>query len=125
GGTAEQPSDEGGRKGETEHRPVELYLRQAVQPRAYLADLLHLGHAGGAHEIDRSRRNGEAENAAERCQHEALYHEKPYEPTTARAERGAQRDLMLPSGGARQQEIGDIRTGNEEHASHRPKQRPK
>ena len=46
----------------------------------------------------------------------------PHQPLPAGAERGADRDFLLPPGGARQQQVRDVRAGDQQHQRHRAEQ---
>ena len=59
--------------------------------------------------------------AATRQQH-ALGQELADESPSSRAESGADGDLALPHGPARQREIGEIRAADQQHHAHRRKQ---
>ncbi len=66
-----------------------------------------------------------AERAADRREDEALAEQLPHEPPRARAERHAHGDLALADRRARQEQVGDVRAGDEEHErdGHRRDQR--
>ena len=66
----------------------------------------------------RPTRRAEPGGAAERGQDHTLDDQLPRDPPAACAERDANGDLLLPADGARQQQVGDIGAGDQEHEEH-------
>ena len=61
------------------------------------------------------RATEESREAAEGGQHARLHQELPDELATARPERQPHRHLSLACGSARQQQVGDVRAGDDQH----------
>ena len=89
-----------------------------------------LGRSRQALRIRRQQRAqaGEAERGAERAagerQHDPFGQELPQQPPASGAERRADRELPLPRLGARQQQVGEIGAGDEQHEPDRALQHP-
>ena len=66
--------------------------------------------------------------AADEREHEALEQQLPDDPPARGAHGGADGNLPRPVGRARQQQVGDVRAGDEQHehdgAHHRHEHRP-
>jgi hypothetical protein len=77
--------------------------------------------AGGAsrQQFRQPRGQQRAENPAGRGQHQALGEELADHAHPARPERRADGDLALPRGAAREQQVGDIGTGDQQNEAHR------
>ncbi len=102
-------------RGEDDDKPIDEDPGIEAQP-------LHAGHVGrddaaqptdaenGEPESERTTGNGEQERFGEQLAHQT---------SPRRTQRGAHRDLPVAGGRARQQEIGDVGTGDEEHEEHR------
>ena len=63
--------------------------------------------------------------AADGGEEDAFREQLPNDPAAARAESGAERDLLLPDGGAGEKEVGDIRARDQEHAADRAEENVK
>ena len=75
-----------------------------------------------------SAANAAADRRAEQRQHETLDQQLSHQPSAARAERAAQRDLSLPSGRAAEQHVRDVGARDEQQqpdgGGHRVERRP-
>ena len=61
----------------------------------------------------------QAGGAAQQSEQHALGQQLAHQPLPARAERGADGDFLLPAGGARQQQVGDVGAGDQQHERRR------
>jgi hypothetical protein len=75
--------------------------------------------ADGAQKIDAPLRHEQARRAAGGAQDEALGEQLPNQAATRRANRRADRDFSRTHGSARQQQVRDVRAGNQEDERHR------
>ena len=101
------------RKRKNQHGGVEMNAARARQ-------ICRCEREQGIESPARDEQAGRA--AAEREEH-AFGQQLPNESKTARPERGANRKLAMPRGRAGEEEIGDVRAGDEEHAADRAEQR--
>ena len=76
----------------------------------------------GAHDVEARLGDQQTGRAAEEAEHDAFREQLANEPVPAGAERGADRDFLLPSGGAREQQVCDVRARNQQHERHRSEQ---
>jgi hypothetical protein len=66
----------------------------------------------------------EAEHAAERAERQALRHQLARDASRSRADRRADRQLLLARIGAHEQQVRDVRAGDEQHHADRAHQHP-
>ena len=66
----------------------------------------------------------EPDDAADERERQALRQELPGDPARARAERGVDRQLLLPRLGAHQEQVGDVRAGDQQDEPDRAEQHP-
>ena len=90
--------------GEAEGEKVEVDLLAARQVRQQRSE-----------RVEAPGREGNAERAAGERQEGALGEELPHHAPAAGAERDADGDLALPRGGAREHEVADVGSGDQEH----------
>ena len=104
-----------------EHTRQQRHDRRHQQHGAVEPTLSIRGRSAGA-SARRTRRHSERDrnpgDAAEHRQQHAFREQLPNEPPPARAQRHAHRDLALAHGGAREQQVGDVRARDEEHRGH-------
>ena len=62
-----------------------------------------------------SMRQGNPDQCSARAQHRAFGHQLPDDPCAARAERLSHRDLPLARDRAREQQVRDVRAGDQQH----------
>jgi hypothetical protein len=99
---------------EGQHRPIQARLHERGEPnRTQCGDGLH-----------GQRRKPETCGGTGQRQHATLRDELPEQPCRSGAERGAHRDLLLPHLRPSDQEVRDIRAGDEEYETDRGHQRP-
>jgi hypothetical protein len=79
---------------------------------------------GGEHRPQAGKAQGDAENPANEGEEYALGQELPEESEASGAEGRTNRKLLLSRLGARQQQVGKVRAGNQEHETHCPLQHP-
>jgi len=97
-------------QGETEDPQVDVRLLQTRDVR----------RAQGHQSPDRAKRQEQAQNAGRQTEQKALGEHLTHEAASPGSERHAHGHLTLPNRGAGQEQIGDIRTGNQQHKSRRP-----
>ncbi len=66
----------------------------------------------------------EADDAAGERERQALRQELPRDSARARAERGMNRQFLLPRFGAHQEQVGDVGAGDEQHEADRAEEHP-
>ena len=98
---------------EQQHRPVE---RDRVETRQALRPQRHQEHRGRV-------RAHNADGAAGHGDEGAFRHRYREQPPPAGPERGAQGELVLAALTPRQEQVGDVRAGDEQHESDRAEQR--
>ena len=88
-------------------------------------------HVGGARQVGRrhrrdgahaERRQGQADDAAQAREQQALDQQLTHDLEPRRAEREADGDLRLPRRGARQQHVRDVGAGDQQHEADRDEQ---
>ena len=67
-------------------------------------------------------RHRQSRRAAHHGEQNALGEQLPHQPLPARAQSRPDGDLLAPPGGARQQQVGHVRAGDQQHQDHRPEQ---
>ena len=73
-------------------------------------------------ELRAPRRDQQARGAADQAEQQAFGQHLPQQPTPPGAERRPNRQLALPRGGARQQQVRDVGAGDQQDEAHRAEQ---
>ncbi len=111
------------RRHEPEHHAGRDRQRQREDEReAVHAQLIDVGLRGdqdlghrAAQRAQRGKRDTHARRAAAEAEQQALHEKLPRNPRAAGPEGRAHRELPLPRHAASQQEVGDVRTGEQQH----------
>ena len=80
-------------------------------------DVGHAVHDEGAERPHAPEGERQADGAARRGEQQALDQELAHDPPRARAEAGAHGDLTPAGGGSRQQQVGDVGAGDQQHGA--------
>ena len=75
----------------------------------------NVGERTGEQQLQRPRRDGETERAADDCQHDRLGEQLTREAAAARAERGARGELFHARAGADEHQVGEVDAANQQH----------
>ena len=103
-------SEEGEAERERHHRQVKRDLVEARNRDA-------VGHEREQAAVEREREQQPSYRAQQRKKH-ALAQQLPHQAAAFRAERRAQAELLLADRAARQQQVGDVHTGDEQDQRH-------
>ncbi len=110
----EDAAHQRGAEREGEHRAVDAHLLRARQ----------IARSGREQQIDSPECEQHAQRAAEQGEEEALDQHLPHQPRPAGAQRRAHRQLALPRGRARQDEVSHVGAGHQENQHHRAEEHP-
>ena len=110
----QQAGEEREPKREQQHRKIDANFMDARQ-------------AGGRHRHQKAQRavgQCQADQAARNPKHDALEEQLRRDSSPARAQRGANRQLLPASFDAHQQQVGDVRAGHQQNQDDRAHQHP-
>ena len=82
---------------------------------AVLADARQAGRVDGEQRADADDAENRPEHAAGERQHDALGQQLAHDAAAARADGGAHGNLAPPAGRAHEQQVGDVRAGDQQH----------
>lgn len=108
--------------GERQHGRVDADLIEPWEGEAGSQIESRQGRRERLQEPNAAKRQARAPHTAQECQHHALGQGLTDQPAAPCTERDADRDLTLPRGCPREQEIGNVHAGDEQHESHRDRQ---
>ena len=110
--TEQQAGQNRDREREREHGSVE---RDRLEP-------WNVSRIDRPHDLEGGLRDQQTGGATEQPQEQALRQELADEPLPARAKRRAYGDFLLTAGRPREQQVGDVHAGNEQHERHESQQ---
>ena len=108
----EQPRHDRHRKRKGEYRAVE---RDGVEAR-------NVARIDGAHHVQRAFREQQSRRAAQQPEQQTFRQQLTDQPPPVRAKGRPNGHLLLPARRARQQQVGDVRAGNEKDETNRSEQ---
>jgi hypothetical protein len=117
-----QPEDQAGHErhggGERQHSPID------ADPGAVNADAWDVAGVDGEQRPDADDADRQPENAAHRRQQDALGQQLANDPAAAGADRRTNRDLAPAHGRAHEQQVRDVRAGDQQDEDDRAQQHP-
>ena len=129
--SGQESKDDAGRdrddERERQHAPVGAHAdgtaRDDARDRARAAEIERIGlRIDGEKHPDRRHAGAETQDAARERQDEALGHQLPDDPSSSRTDRRSDRHLALSDIGANEQQIRDVRAGDEQEQTDRREQ---
>ena len=108
-----QSEDDAGAEADQHEEPDHVAVDRELDPVGP-ADVLR----GAIEQADANRGDAETSQAADRRQHHALDQQLADDAPARRADRHPHRDFPRPVGGPRQQQVGDVGAGNQQHERH-------